>query len=202
METNGALAQLIFSFLYAWQLPEVFVGSFIFGETVIITAAFLAGQGTWNAPGVFVMAFLGTVASDTLWFVAGRHFFATLKRRTWIARRYESVTERITAITGRRSFFLFIMIKFLYGTRIFMITHIASHKFTLGRFLGLDAAATALWLIVIFAVGWLAGRGALSLSASLGNLRAGVLVIAALLIVYKLFTLWLHRTIVTPSDRS
>jgi len=192
---------LIFSFLQAYQLPAIAAGSFLFGEMVIIIAAFLSAQGVWSIVNVFLLSLLGTVLSDMLYFLAGRYLFNKLRRRERFYKKYEIITGKLNKIAPRGSLAAFIAIKFLYGTRIIMIIHFASRQFPFKKFFIFDFIAAVVWLAVIIGLGWLAGAGALTLASIANDLRATAAGLLVLILIYKLAQLWIKHVIIQPTDK-
>ena len=103
---------VIIQLLTAYQLPAVFLGSFLFGETVIITAAFLSAHGVWSIPNVFLFAFLGTTTADTLWFLFGQRVLQRFHRWKKTARAGSPLLEAVQKKTGGRPFLILLFIKF------------------------------------------------------------------------------------------
>ncbi len=83
--------------LTTYQLPAIFFGSFFFGETVILTAAFLGGQNIWSVESVFWLSLAGTIAADSLWFLFGQKLF-TLKKGWAMRNRKMYVAHQILAL--------------------------------------------------------------------------------------------------------
>ena len=147
----------IVNLLSAYQLPAVFFGAFFFGETVILTAAFLAGQGTWSIESVFWLSLAGTVTSDSLWFLLGQTFFKFTKRWEKYQDQYQTFLIKLEKITGQRPFLSLLFIKFLYGTRILTILYLSIRKVRYATFLLFNTVGTILWLSVMIFVGWWEG---------------------------------------------
>lgn len=62
---------IVLEFLTEHHFLIVLFGAFFFGESVIITASSLAAQNDWSMGSIALGAFVGTVASDTIWFLLG-----------------------------------------------------------------------------------------------------------------------------------
>src|SRR3989344_7628269 len=154
----------IINLLTTYQLPAIFIGAFFFGETVILAAAFLAGQGIWSVESVFWLSLAGTVASDSLWFLLGLTFFKFTKRWEKFQDKYKLFLAKLEKITGQKPFLSLLFIKFLYGTRILTIIYLSIRKIHFGRFLIFNTVGTILWLFVMIGVGWLVGQGIVNAS--------------------------------------
>jgi len=179
----------------AYRLVAVFLGSFFFGDSVIITAAYLAGQLHWSVIPIFVVAVLGTVIADTLWFLLGlvmtkhgSHIRLFEKQRDQTARLMEK-------ITGKHPHRALVYIKFLYGARIAMILYAAARGVSFRTFTVYNSLGVLLWFIIFFPLGYLAGRGVARVMPFAGALEAALVVLVASFIIVRLFNIWLTREV-------
>lgn len=179
--------------LYAYEFPALFFGGFFFGETVIIPAAFLAGQDILSLQEVFWVTFLGTVIADTLWFIAGPPLFRFAHRFEWIAARSESVLKRVKDLYADQPFRALFVSKFVYGTRILTVIYLSFERVSAVRFLIVNLASTFLWLVAIVAIGWLAGKSIVNLIPFVSDVTYALLVVAVLIVGFKLAPLWLQK---------
>lgn len=142
--------------LITYQLPAIFLGSVIFGETIVLAAAFLAGHGWWSVYAVFFITFAGTMFSDSLWFYLGRKL--SRKSHEWEERqeKYRKLLAFLERMTSRRAFLALLFIKFLYGTRIITIMYLSIHRLRFRTFFLFNAIGTFLWLLVMVTIGWYA----------------------------------------------
>ena len=184
---------LIGPLLLQYELPAIFFGAFFFGETVIITAAFLSGQGVWSILNVFWLAFLGTIASDLIWFLLGHSIYKYLKNWQNYQDKYQPTINKLQKITGDKPFLALLFIKFLYGTRILTILYLSTRKIGFKKFVFYDAIGTIIWLAVLLPIGWLAGKGIGNYIKILDNTEYTLLVIVAIVIILRLITIWLKK---------
>ena len=183
---------LIMHMLLAYELPAIFFGAFFFGEMIILSAAFLAGQDVWSIGNVFWLAFAGTVLSDMLWFVFGRSLTsATYWQKA--QKTYGGFLRRLDRLTGQRPFLSLLFIKFVYGTRVLTIIYLSVRKIRLWQFLLFDAVGTVLWLGVMLSVGWLAGRGVVNVLGAVHQVEYGLLGLILLILLFKYATVWIEK---------
>ncbi|MBI4133567.1 hypothetical protein HY478_03060 [Candidatus Uhrbacteria bacterium] len=100
MQINDTIARL----LSLYQLPAIFISSFFFGESVILTAAFLSSQGLWSIFNVFWISLAGTLVSDVLWFYFGYRILGLFECWEVHCRQSEKMLPALERITGRRPF--------------------------------------------------------------------------------------------------
>ncbi len=183
-----------FQFLGEHQILLIFLGSFLLGESVIITLALLAAQGIISLPFLFLFGVLGTIVSDTAWFYIGKilqskHFF---KKKL---HRHHRLFFSVNKITGKKPFLFLLVAKFLYGTRILFITYLSIRKLRYLTFILFDTLGTMVWFAIIISLGWLAGKGIVNFIPIFRSVQYFVAAIIILLIIIKVLTLWFTKKI-------
>lgn len=181
--------------LIQYQLPAIFLGSVVFGETIILAAAYLAGHGWWSIYTVFWLTFLGTLSSDCVWFYFGRKL--AKKSEEWELKRekYKKVLLFLERLTHRRAFLSLLFIKFLYGTRIITIMYLSVHKLRFRTFLLFNAIGTFLWLLVMVALGWYASKKIGTDIPDIKKFQYGATLLFAFLILTRLGGVYLRKRI-------
>lgn len=185
----------IITLLTTYQLPAIFFGAFFFGETIIITAAFLAGQGIWSIYTVFILAFLGTIISDSLWFLFGQSILHFLTRWKRGRKKVTELEKQEVPLKKHTPFFVLLFIKFLYGTRILTIIYLSSRKLNFLLFLFFDAIGTVLWLIVMIVIGWGISHGTYQWSPTLQRTEYVLSFLALALIGTHFLIVWISKKI-------
>lgn len=181
--------------LTTYHLPGIFVGSFFFGETVVVAAAILAAHGFWSLFDVFVWSFAGTVSSDVVWFLFGRRLFQMLPRWSPDRTRRRKLLAHLDRVTEKRPLLALVVTKFIYGTRILTILYLSIRKIRLRSFFVVDSISTIVWLTVLLSIAWAAGGGTAALIPRIHEVGAALLAIVGTLILFKLFALWLGKKI-------
>lgn len=185
----------VINLLSLYQLPAIFLGSFLFGETVIIAAAFLSAQGFWSPIDVFWISLVGTIASDSLWFLFGYRIMSFFHR--W--ERYKEQSARLLMtlenITGKRPFLSLLFIKFLYGTRILTIIYLSIRKMRFLTFIIFDTIGSTLWLVVIISIGWLAGKSIVNLVPFLNKFEYMLLFLVVVILIFRFSAIWISKKI-------
>ena len=179
--------------LYAYEFPALFFGGFFFGETVIIPAAFLAGEGILSLSSVFWVTFLGTIVADTIWFFVGPTLFRFAHRFAYVQTRSEGMMNRLETLYANKPFRALLVSKFVYGTRILTVLYLSLEKISAIRFLLINLASTFVWLLGIVAIGWLAGKSIVNLIPVLSDLKYALLLVVLLIVALKVVPAWLRR---------
>lgn len=185
----------ITNLLVTYQAPAIFLGAFFFGETVIITAAFLAAHGVWSISLVFWLALIGTVVSDSLWFFLGRYFFVKTNRWQNEREKYDHFLVKLERLFGRKPFLILLFIKFLYGTRILTIVYLSLRRMPFWLFLLFNTLGTVIWLLVVLAIGWFAGLGIANILPVFHRVEYAVSILLLILVLYKIVSSWIEKKI-------
>ncbi len=135
-----------------------FIASLIGGEEVMIPLAFLVGTGLWDIQTLFLACFIGTLVSDTLWFLLGRHGLQKTELFKKHKGKYDKVVHFLNKIS-KKDFVVLLVTKFLYGTRIFTILHFGVSSMPKSRFILLNSIVILVWLPLALNIGWFAGKG-------------------------------------------
>jgi membrane protein DedA with SNARE-associated domain len=178
--------------LSLYQIPLILLGSFFFGESVIIPAAALASQGIWSPLNVLVYAYLGTLASDSSWFFLGKIIDKLGARwRTWYEHLAKKIPPKLARTLEQRPFLTYAFVKFLYGWRIAFIVFISLERTPFKRFLLHNAIGILPWLLVVGSIGWIAGESAARFILENTAYLAGGLLL--LIVIFKLCTHFLTK---------
>lgn len=135
-----------------------FLAALIGGEEIMIPLAFMVGTGLWDFKTLLIACFLGTLVSDTLWFLLGRHGLQKTKLFKKHEDKYKKVVEFLNKIS-KNNFIVLLVTKFLYGTRIFTILHFGVSKISKSKFLLMNSVVIMVWLPIALGIGWFAGKG-------------------------------------------
>ena len=190
------MLETITALLTAHHIIAVFWGAFFFGDSVIFTAAYLAGQLQWPAVPLFATAFIGTAAADTMWFFLGAFFARRFAGVRFLRREREKAAVLLAKLTGERPAYALIFIKFLYGSRIAMIMYVAARGLSFRTFALYNSIGIFIWLAVFFPIGYLAGKGISSSFPIMNVIEAAVVVFAASFILMRVLTIWLTRRVI------
>ncbi|MGH7788107.1 MAG: DedA family protein [Candidatus Binatia bacterium] len=162
-------------------------GTFLEGETILVLAGFLAHRGLLWLPGVMLAAFVGSLASDQLFFYLGRRHGAAMlaKRPQW-----QPAAERVRRLLARYNVALTLSFRFLYGLRNVTPVVLGMSDISTARFVVLNAIGAALWAVAVAALGWFVGSAAKQLLGHLERYEARVA--AAIIAIGVVLWIWHH----------
>ncbi|MFN8643508.1 MAG: DedA family protein [Candidatus Binatia bacterium] len=164
----------------------ILIGTFLEGETILVLGGLAAHRGLLSLPGVMACAFVGSLASDQLFFFIGRrHGARFLARRP----RVRAGVARVHALIERHETLLLRSFRFLYGLRNVTPLALGMSRVPAGRFALLNAVGAAAWAVVVAALGWTVGSAATRL---LGDLERYELRLAGAILVVGI-ALWAWR---------
>jgi membrane protein DedA with SNARE-associated domain len=181
--------------LTVYRIPTVFFGAFFFGDSVVLTAAYLAGQLQWPVVPIFLAAFLGTAVADTMWFFAGVFLAPRFANMQFLQGEREKAAAFLRKLIGEKPQYGLILIKFVYTGRIAMILYVAARGLSFRIFAIYNSIGIALWLIVFFPLGYLAGRGVGQALPLVNAIEAAIVVLIVSTIGMRILTIWLTKRI-------
>lgn len=151
------------SFLQAYGPAAAYIGAVLMGEFAILAVFILSAQGYIDPTLAFVASILGMASTDVFWFLFG--FYYSTRKHNW--HKKESLVRRTAAfwerVATKNIFMSLLFVKFLYGIRWATLIYFGLRRTKVKTFLYYDVIGVFVFVGVLFAVGWLAGRGIVNL---------------------------------------
>lgn len=135
----------------------LFIGTFLEGETVLILAGFAAHRGYLDFDLVWMIAFIGGVLGDQVYFFIGR-----FRGQSLIA-KYPKLQRRVNRVTPyleKYQDYVLISFRFIYGFRTVTPFAIGVSRIGARRFLIFNIASGVVWALIFAAAGYLFGHAA------------------------------------------
>lgn len=152
-------------FIETYGYFALLIGVLLEGETIVLLAGFAAHQGYMSLPLVVIIAFLGTLFGDQLFFSIGRYRGkAFLDRRP----RWRPKVDRVSRLLERYHNLVILGFRFIYGMRAVTPFVIGVSKIKTLRFALLNFVSALAWAAIIAFGGFLFGR---TLESGLASLR-------------------------------
>jgi membrane protein DedA with SNARE-associated domain len=145
-----------------WQLIigsygyfALLAGTFLEGETMLILAGFAAHLGYLYLPWVILIAFIGTLSGDQLFFYLGRRHsgFVLDKHPAW-----QSRLDRVQSLFERYQTLLILGFRFLYGLRTVTPFVLGRIGVSPGYFFLLNTLSALVWSMAVGIGGYLFGN--------------------------------------------
>lgn len=143
----------------------LFVGTLLEGETILVLAGFAAHLGFLYLPWVILVAFIGTLSGDQLFFYLGRRHsgFVLDKHPAW-----QSRLDQVQRLFERYQTLLILGFRFLYGLRTVTPFVLGRSGVSPGYFFLLNTLSALVWSVVVGIGGYLFGN---FLKLLLGDIR-------------------------------
>ena len=171
-----------------WGYPAIVLGTFLEGETVLLLGGAMAHRGLLSLPGVMLAAFVGSVAGDQLWFLAGKRWgVGAIERRPG----WSASAARAQRWLGRYGAWFVVGFRFLYGLRTISPLLLGATGYPQRRFAWLNVVGAAAWAATFAAAGWALGEGA---RRAIGR-SAHAEELAALVVVLGVAFALVHRAV-------
>ncbi len=130
------------------------LGSFVEGESVVLTAGFLSFKEFLSFPIVVLIAFCGSVTADQLLFFAGRFYGPGLleKKPAW-----QEKSQKVFELLHRYNVWFIVGFRFVYGIRTISPFVIGASGIDIKRFAILNIIAGIIWAVLSVSAGYLIG---------------------------------------------
>jgi membrane protein DedA with SNARE-associated domain len=168
------------SLLHDFGYFAVFLGTFLEGEAILITAGFFASRGYLDAFVVAIVAFAGAYAGHLFWFWLGRVHGVKLLDRFPRMKRHFGKGMRVFERYGAAAI---VITQWLYGLRITAAVIIGMSRISLIKFAIYEAVSCAVWAVVITSAGYYFGRAIEALLGRVENIEKYALLIIAVVAV-------------------
>jgi phosphatidylglycerol lysyltransferase len=132
----------------------LFLGVVVEGEAFLIAGSFLASRGYFNLATVMLVALAANALSAQFYYTAAR-----VRGRRWFESRFpeNSPYRKIINWVGRRTNFLLLISRFLFGFRIVIPAACGAFGMPVARFIILNIVAGLLWAIPTALAGYYFG---------------------------------------------
>ena len=135
-------------------LPAVFAGSVLEGETVLLLAGYAAHRGFLDFTWVVVIAALGAVVGDQIWFaLRRRQGTRLLSRRPWL----RDTVQRALGMIERHPVGMVLAMRFAWGLRTALPIAAGMSRVSWQTFLLLNVLSALLWAPLVAGAGYLFG---------------------------------------------
>jgi len=177
--------------LHQFGSLAVFIGTFLEGEAILITAGFFASRGYLAPFLVGLVAFAGAYLGHLFWFWLGRKHGVKLLDRFPRLKKHFGKGVRVFERYGAAAI---IITQWLYGLRLTAAVIIGMSRISVVKFIAYEALACAIWAAVITGAGFYFGRAIEAVLGRVENIEKYVLLaIAAVAIGMWAYHQWKER---------
>ena len=154
----------------------VFIGTFLEGEAILITAGFFASRGYLDVIIVGLVAFVGAYGGHLFWFWLGRAHGVRLLERFPRMKRHFGKGIRVFERYGPAAI---IITQWLYGLRITAAVIIGMSRISIVKFAAYEAISCAIWATIITGAGFYFGRAIEAVLGRVENIEKYALIVIA-----------------------
>ncbi len=176
-----------------FQKLILFFGAFLFSEAFILPSFFLSGQGFWPPQTVILLTFLGSISADVFWYFFGVKFIVPRTNPKSKNKILNESTKFIDKVTKKKPYRYLLIDKIIYIPRFIIIPYMAYRKVPFSKLIKYDSTGTVIWFLILFPVGWLAGKGVYNLIPAYHNAVYTILFLVLFFIIYKVSIIWLKE---------
>lgn len=130
------------------------LGSFVEGESVVLTAGFFSFKGYLSLPLIILISFSGSLFADQLLFFLGRIYGPGMLERKPALR---DKAHKAFALLHRYHIWFILGFRFIYGIRTVSPFVIGASGISVKRFAILNVIAAAIWAVLSCCAGYLLG---------------------------------------------
>lgn len=161
---------------------------FFLGENAALAVFALSAKGLIDPRVAFVWAFLGSFASDIFWFLIAEYVFKKYYERKIKEAKQDKSNRFLMRLIDKHFFITLVIIKFLVGMRLILTLYIVlKNKIPFITKAALNIIATALFMAVLFPIGWHLGLGSSdSLSIEQNLVQVVTIVVGSIIVLHLL----------------
>ena len=181
--------QILLEYISIYGYLAVFIGTVVWGETIMIAAGFLTSFEEINLSLYLVILFgiLGTLIADSFWYLVGH----SGKKGSKFLERYEKfalvkpkVIQKIKYHFNKHSGKTIFFSKFIYGTRIIILIMAGALGMKYKKFLFYNAISIIFWTIGMSVLGYYLGEGFLLIKK---YIKGAEFILIGVVLVYFIF---------------
>lgn len=175
------------------------LGALIEGETFLIAGGIAAHQGLLHLPGLLVLAVIGSLIHDHVFFYIGRFtrfevLLWSYKKKLSSYRKFKKKIKKSLDMLERYGVILIIGFRFMYGLRTIVPIIVGLSPITKKKFFILDLIGALLWSAIFIYGGYFFGSAvsnALQIVHDKYKISWGVIILIAVITIVVLLTLYL-----------
>jgi len=150
------MQEIIYHFLTNHRLigyAIVFILMFVEGDVSLFTIALLVRRRFFDPGDMFLVALLGTLCGDFLWYQIG----TIIQRYPRLSAKIERVARPFDEHLIKNPLRTILISKFTYGIHHFILTRAGHLRLPLKEFLKSDILSAMVWVLTIGGMGYLSG---------------------------------------------
>lgn len=193
LEISNTLLPLIINLGYF----GIFLGVVIGGEVLLVLAGALASLGYMKLWLITIIAVLGIVAHDVIWYLLGRggrgsEFLKKIGKKFIDEEKYHIIEEKFK----KRSVFVILFLRFVYGFRALSLIAAGVLKMGFKKFFFYTLLGSSFWAIIFVGLGYFFGNSLNFLTKTIKELHIVVPIFVALIIIVLVIIRFVKKALV------
>lgn len=172
----------------------IFLGAVFGGELALFLVGFLIAQNVFSIFLAIPISFFGAFLPNILWFFLGN---TSLMEKTASSRNgsatFSIITETVDRFSRGNHFLAFIVIKFLVGTPVLLVSYIHKTRLSFKKFMYYQSVAMLISVFIIVSIGFTAGEGYSYVSEVSENIYTSLGFILFFLFILVAFQIWFEK---------
>lgn len=177
-------------FVRSYGYFAVFFGSFIEGESIILTAGVMAYKGYLNLFYIIILAFLGTLLADQALFHIGKFYGPSLVQKNSFLQKKSA---RVFELLKKYDVGFILSFRFIYGIRIVSPILIGTSGVSTKKYTLLNIPAAAIWSILSCCAGYLLGEPILAFFEKIACFKTPIILCFLLIILGIFFSFYFFK---------
>src|SRR3989344_8544187 len=172
MGLESLLVEFIIPLLQSKFYSISIIGTIISTNLFVIFLSSLAGQGIFELWKVWLLAIIGILISDLIWFNLGKtNLIHKIVRHKYFLYNFYSIKYLINKSEEKNYFIVFLTSKFVYGLKIITLMHAGRKNMHLDDFVKYDFPVSIAWSTFLVLFGFLIGKGFARLVETLNSIK-------------------------------
>lgn len=174
-------------FVQNWGYLAVFIGSLVEGESVILTATFLAYNGYLSLPKIMLVAFTGTLLAEQVCYFIGRYYGAALFDKY---PKFKPQADKAFVLLKKWDIWFILSCRFIYGIRTISPFVIGASGISPDRFIPLNVIAALIWTLISCIGGYMLGSTVEKIIANFHVIQQYILFIFLIIVAVISLVVW------------
>lgn len=190
------ITESILGLLVEHGILASFLAGFVTGETVILILAFYSATGgvpLWN---VLIFATIGMYLSDFIPFFIGKTGIFKKIFKGSLAKKTKKLENLFLKHTRNNLFLTILYTKFIYGASIPALIYLGHKKTKISRFSLFNLYVELIFVPLVVAIGWLAGKGFTIAKIVFQNIRIAIFLLFVLIVILVYIRRWIDKKLI------
>lgn len=176
--------------LIEYKYIAFFIGMFIGGDIVLITAIYLATRNYFDIRALIIISYLATILSDIMWYFIGK--YATRTKINSFLEKKRDLVSHVSRFMDKHGYKAIVYSKFIYGTRTIAQVIAGMHHMNLSGYTIANSIGTVAYILLLIALGYVFNFSTQNIQAIIHN---GGVILGIFVVAIMLINIWINKSI-------